>query len=276
MDRSNPHSALAVNVSPHVLPRDAGYLALELRHARKQRAQGGVVFELEITDFELHSGEFIAIVGESGCGKSTLLDLLALVSRPTESQVFRYHNPAQGASHDLKALWERGDESTLAQLRRSQLGYVLQTGGLLPFLSVRQNIALSAKLNGECRDADLIRLAERMDVDKLLEKKPQYLSGGQRQRVAILRALHHRPRLILADEPTAAVDKSRARKIVEDFDTLARETGATVVMVTHDRELVAPFADRTYSFTVTEVSKTLTRSTCYQQVMPHSTGAATP
>jgi putative ABC transport system ATP-binding protein len=240
-------------------------LALQLGTGRKRRAQGGVVFELEIEEFTLQTGEFVAIVGESGCGKSTLLDLLALVSRPTESRVFLYHDPIDGTRHDLKALWERGDEETLAGLRRSQLGYVLQAGGLLPFLTVRQNIALSTRLNGEHRDADLVHLAARMDVDKLLEKKPQYLSGGQRQRVAILRALHHRPRLILADEPTAAVDKTRARTIVADFDALARETGATVVMVTHDRELVTPYADRTYSFAVTEVSRTLTRSRCFEQ-----------
>ncbi|QVL50258.1 MAG: ATP-binding cassette domain-containing protein [Thiocapsa sp.] len=241
------------------------WTTLEIHNTIKRREQGGVVFELNIGRFSLFKGEFVAIVGESGCGKSTLLDLLALVSRPTDCEVFRYRALESESHHDVKLLWDQGDESGLARLRRSELGYVLQTGGLLPFLSVRQNIELATQLNGERRDDDLTRFARQMGIEKVLDKKPQYLSGGQRQRVAILRALHHRPRLILADEPTAAVDKRRAQHIVEDFNRLAQKTDATVVMVTHDRALVAPFAHRTFSFAVEEVTSTFTRSVCYQE-----------
>jgi putative ABC transport system ATP-binding protein len=226
----------------------------------KRREQAGVAFELEIPEFVLHTGQFVAITGDSGCGKSTLLDLLALVSRPSRCGRFVYHD-AHGQS-DIRALWENGDEAGLAALRRSHLGYVLQTGGLLPFLSVRQNIRLPAQLNGRHDEAELRRLAERLGIAGVLDKKPQYLSGGQRQRAAILRAIYHRPRIVLADEPTAAVDKQRAHGIVRDFGILAKEHATTVVMVTHDRELVRPFADLTYSFTVNEVAENLTRSVC--------------
>ena len=101
-----------------------------------------------------------------------------------------------------------------------------------------------------------------MGIDELLNKKPQYLSGGQRQRVAILRAITHHPKVILADEPTAAVDKTRALNIVKDFHILAKERGTTIVMVTHDRTLISPFADVTYTFDMIKRSENLTQSNC--------------
>ena len=248
---------------------------LELTEGFKRREQGGVAFELAIPDLRLYAGQFVAIVGDSGCGKSTLLDILALVSKPSRCATFVYSesdggergdglgiDPKLNLKLDLKRLWERADEGQLAALRRSRLGYVLQTGGLLPFLTAFQNVQLPSLLNGRRHDDAIRALARRLGVDGVLEKKPQYLSGGQRQRVAILRAVQHHPRIILADEPTAAVDKTRARSIVQDFDALARDTGATIVMVTHDHDLVAPLADVTYSFEVEELSDSLTRSTC--------------
>jgi putative ABC transport system ATP-binding protein len=235
-------------------------LVFELCDALKRREQGGVAFELHIPKLALYQGQFIAVVGESGCGKSTLLDLLALVSKPTTCSQFVYHEIQQ--STDVKQLWENKEESALAELRRSRFGYVLQTGGLLPFLSVFQNLQLPSKINGYKNRTEIIELAKRIGIEGVLHKKPQYLSGGQRQRVAILRALTHHPKIILADEPTAAVDKTRARSIVKDFNTLAKESGTTIVMVTHDHALVAPFADVTYTFDLNEVSETLTRSHC--------------
>lgn len=236
---------------------------LQLTKALKHREQGGAVFELHIAEFKLQQGQFVAIVGDSGCGKSTLLDMLALVSRPTECEAFTYyHDGDTRSSADLKALWNNNDELELAALRRSHLGYVLQTGGLLPFLTVFQNIQLPSKLNAQHNDAEIFALAKRIGVERVLEKKPQYLSGGQRQRVAILRALHHRPKIILADEPTAAVDKKRAYEIVKDFKALAQEHKTTIVMVTHDRELVEPFADASYTFEVKPLSDSLTHSHC--------------
>jgi putative ABC transport system ATP-binding protein len=252
-----------VDLNPCPGDMTASAVTLELLQTRKNRTQGGVTFELSIDDFKLYRGEFVAIVGESGCGKSTILDLLAFISRPTKSDRFCYYN--DNRVYDIAALWQRNDENTLAQLRRSQIGYILQTGGLLPFLTVRQNIQLAVQFNGQCdQQGRLDALAERIGVASVMAKKPQYLSGGQRQRVAIVRAMAHQPQFILADEPTAAVDQQRARQIVADLNQLARETHTTVVMVTHDRDLIIPYADRCYGFAVEESSPTMTCSHCYQ------------
>jgi putative ABC transport system ATP-binding protein len=110
-------------------------------------------------------------------------------------------------------------------------------------------------------------MAERMGVADCLNRLPESLSGGQRQRVAILRALSHSPRLVLADEPTAAVDKRRARLIVQDLRSLARDEGLSIIMVTHDLDLVHEVADRTYGFEVSQVSESQTLSICSQEVL---------
>ncbi len=239
---------------------------LELAEVEKRRERAGVAFELTVPALSLSAGTFAAVVGESGCGKSTLLDLLALVLRPTTCGAFHLYPPVDaGASGpvDIAALWQAGDEAALAAYRREQLGYVLQTGGLFPFLTVRGNILLSARLKGERIGPDrLAEQAARIGIAEHLAKKPRYLSGGQRQRVAILRAILHRPRLVLADEPTAAVDKARARAIVEDLHGLARDQGTTIVMVTHDQGLVMDLADEVYGFTVEAVDDVTTRSRC--------------
>jgi len=232
----------------------------------KVREQGGVSFELRVPRFVVRPGSFVALVGESGCGKSTLLDILALVLQPTRCDRFLFKDPdadSVWATDDVMDLWQSGDEQGLAQLRRRRLGYVLQSGGLLPFLSALDNLRLPLLLNGRAERVDEIRrLAERIGVATVLSKKPRYLSGGQRQRVAILRALVHGPALILADEPTAAVDRARARTIVEDLGGLAREGGSGVIMVTHDPQLVDTVADRVWGFSVEQVDDDLTRSVC--------------
>lgn len=234
---------------------------LVLENVIKHREQGGVAFELQVPKLVLQRGSFVAFVGESGCGKSTLLDMLALVLHPTECGRFELYEGERVI--DIKALWQQGDEAELARLRREMLGYVLQSGGLLPFLNVADNISLPQRLkSGHVQPEVINRMAERMGVLGLMKKKPQFLSGGQRQRVAILRAMAHDPLLILADEPTAAVDRKRAGAIADDFTTLAREHGSTIVMVTHDLKLVAPVADRVYGYEVNAVTERLTRAVC--------------
>jgi putative ABC transport system ATP-binding protein len=232
-----------------------------LRDLVRVREQGGVAFELRVPAFDLHAGEFVALVGESGCGKSTLLDILALVLRPSSVGSFVLRDGGTHRSVDANALWQANDEDGLARVRREMLGYVLQSGGLLPFLNVRRNIGLPRRLKTG-RRGDIHDLAERMGLGGLLDKKPRYLSGGQRQRVAILRAIGHRPALILADEPTAAVDRARARAIVSDFRDLAKAEGCAIAMVSHDQQLVQDFADRSYGFEVESPSADLTLSTC--------------
>lgn len=213
----------------------------------KRRKSGGRTFELLIDHLQLGAGRFVAVVGPSGSGKSTLLDLLGLVLRPDSCGSFLLDpgeaRDPQGAS-DICGLWRRGAEHELARLRRAQLGYVLQTGGLLPFLSVGENIAMMAELNGRAAQREAINEAlSGMGLEGYRNRATATLSGGERQRVAIIRALFHDPALILADEPTAAVDQDRARAIVSDFRALARRRGTTVVMVTHDISLVQHVAD---------------------------------
>ena len=245
--------------------RGTGRFMIRLDGVRKRRVQGDSVFELAVPSLRVEAGQVVALLGSSGCGKSTLLDMLALVMEPTAARCFELH-PGHGATvADVRALWQHADEAALASLRRDHLGYVLQTGGLLPFLSVRENIALPGRIKGMGEQrARLERLAERLGVRECLGRMPSALSIGQRQRAAILRALAHAPRLVLADEPTAAVDKARARAIIDDMEALARDEDVAVVVVTHDVELLAGRVDRVYGFEVEQVSALETRALCRQ------------
>jgi putative ABC transport system ATP-binding protein len=237
-------------------------VVLSVNGLKKVRGNQAGSFELQVPRLVFGKGRFIGIAGESGCGKSTLLDILALVLRPSGCEQFQLVL-GSGVTVDIKALWEARRDADLAIVRRRHLGYVLQSGGLLPFLTVQQNAELPVRIKGlRGAEGDTLRIATRLGLGALLGTKPQFLSGGQRQRAAILRALAHRPSIVLADEPTAAVDKDRARKIVGDLSSLAKESGVTVVMVTHDHDLIAGVAEVTYGFEVVQVSDTLTRSIC--------------
>jgi putative ABC transport system ATP-binding protein len=234
-----------------------------MRDVGKTRIHGGSSFELQVPDFSVTAGQLVALVGPSGCGKSTLLDIIALVMAPTRVGAFEMRPDAAGPAYDVREFWARADEASLAGLRRDYLGYVLQTGGLLPFLNVRDNVALPARIKGS--DDALARLellAERLGVADTLDRMPDSLSIGQRQRVAILRALAPSPRLVLADEPTAAVDRARARAIMDDMQSLAREEDVAVLLVTHDVDLVEGRADLTYTFETEQLSEQVSRSVC--------------
>jgi putative ABC transport system ATP-binding protein len=224
---------------------EAAYIVRDLSIERRHSDCG---FRLDVPEFRVARGEFVAIVGATGCGKSTLLDILALILRPDRAERFEFVCPSKGPrSLTRMSGWQRN------RIRREALGYVLQTGGLLSFLSVRENILLSAKLKGGIRNKRrrLRDLAARLGILDQLSKNPQALSGGQRQRVSIARALIHDPVIVLADEPTASVDGFTAKKIVDEFKRLATSRGAAVVMVTHDTRLVAPpVCDRAYTFDV--------------------------
>jgi putative ABC transport system ATP-binding protein len=222
-----------------------------LKNVVKVREKGGNVFELHLPEFIIQPGQFVALVGQSGCGKSTLLDMLAMVLGPTQAERFTLRVPSSGRTFEVPEL----NEEQMARLRMAELGYVLQTGGLLPFLSVRDNIMLPCRINNRGdADSQVAMLVERLDIAGQMGKKPQYLSGGQRQRVAIARALAHQPPIVLADEPTAAVDKLSAREIRDKFKELTASMGVTVLMVTHDESLVAPVVDRIFRFQVSRQS----------------------
>jgi putative ABC transport system ATP-binding protein len=234
--------------------------ALLLRNINKTLERGGVRFRLEVPSLEVDRGQFVAVVGRSGCGKSTLLDIVGLIRRPDSAECLsiglRY------GSLELSAAGNR----TRAMARRCLLGYVLQSGGLLPFLTAEENIRFRATLAGvQLRPGELDNLTGALGIREQLSKKPQFLSGGQRQRVALARAMIHSPQLLLADEPTGAVDQETARDIIVQMKRLAVERRTAVVMVTHDVPLVQPVADRMIGFTLQRPTEDLTVSNCREE-----------
>ncbi len=231
-----------------------------LRDVEKIRTKGGASFTLRVPELVIHRGEFCSVVGPSGCGKSTLLDLLALVLDPSRSSCFSI----TVAQNQTMKEWDipRLSENDAARIRRRNIGYVLQNGGLLPFLTVRENIMISADISGRpVARKEFDTLVGFLGLDDQLNKKPQYLSGGQRQRVAVARALIHHPAIILADEPTAAVDYPTALDIRDELKHLAHALGAAVVMVTHDRSLVDAISDVQVQFEVTRKASRETLAT---------------
>ncbi|MBM9613295.1 ATP-binding cassette domain-containing protein [Desulfobulbus rhabdoformis] len=231
-----------------------GNVVYTLRDVVKTRSKGGASFTLRVPALDVHKGEFCSVVGPSGCGKSTLLDMLALVLEPSQVGQFRLNVPSLAGvqSCDVEGL----PENTAARIRRHNIGYVLQSGGLLSFLTVRENIMLTAQISRLRVDTDdFEHLVETLGLGDQLEKKPQYLSGGQRQRVAVARALIHRPKIILADEPTAAVDYPTALDIRDELQSLARQMDAAVIMVTHDRSLVEEVADLQVHFALSRIKR---------------------
>jgi putative ABC transport system ATP-binding protein len=186
-----------------------------------------------VPELKIRPGEIAVVKGASGCGKSTLLDLLALALRPDGAAYFAFR-PEHREPADPLSLWQRGDLDGLGRLRGAHIGYVLQTGGLLPFLSARENIELPCRLLGQDPRGQTDRLAERLGIAGLLARPPGRLSVGERQRVAIARALVHRPSVVLADEPTASVDPVNAAAILGLFLELVSQCGASAVIASHD------------------------------------------
>lgn len=242
----------------------------QLSNVKKDRSKGGITFTLCVPEFLVRSGEFWAVVGSSGCGKSTLLDLLALVLAPTSAARFIMNPDKAAQGLDMQSLSDHAGTA----IRRNHIGYILQNGGLLSFLSVRDNILLPAALNSiNISNSDFNSLVELLGLGDQLAKKPQYLSGGQRQRVAVARALVHRPSIVLADEPTAAVDSQTARDIVSELHLLSREMGATVIMVTHNPGLINTTADARVDFEVIRHSGNQTTATTSIQRLTNSVSA---
>lgn len=213
----------------------------------RKRWKAGAGFLLEVPELTITRGERVALVGYSGCGKSTLLDILAMILKPDEAGRFSLLSSSDGYL-DVARAWEAGDLDRLARARMAHLGYVLQTGGLFPFISVRENIALTRRVLG----LDLVRpveeLAGRLGIGAQLDKLPAQLSVGERQRVAIARAMAHEPEVVIADEPTASLDPINAEAIMALFTALAEESGVTLVVATHDWERVDEYGFRRIGF----------------------------
>lgn len=198
--------------------------------------QGSGSFEVMVPSLTLHRGETLALTGESGSGKSTVLELLGLAAPPLPGAAFRWY--AETAV-DIAALWRAGDEGALARMRARLIGFVMQTGGLLPFLTVRENIGINRRLLGlPAEDARLTHLTMALEIAPLLDRRPAQLSIGQQQRVSIGRALAHGPALVLADEPSSALDPRLADRVLGLLRDLAVESGAAVVIATHEQRRV--------------------------------------
>lgn len=219
---------------------------LTVKNLTKTLESGSYRFDLCVPNLTLRPACFYGLTGKSGSGKSTLLDLLAMVSVPTTVEQFEFRSRFEIV--DIAALQENSDDIAISKLRQQNIGYVLQTGGLFPFLTVRRNLELPFRLSGHSvARQELEDLTRPFEIDEHLDKYPLALSGGQRQRVSVIRALCNSPAIVLADEPTASVDENMADIIVEELKNLAAAKGATVLMVSHDTELVEKFADEILS-----------------------------
>jgi putative ABC transport system ATP-binding protein len=223
----------------------------DIREAVVVRSSGHSRFELRVPKLEVQRGEKLALVGPSGSGKSTLLDLLAMVEPPNSVERFLF-TPVAGAPVDVAALLAAKSHDKLAALRRHWLGYVLQTGGLLPFLRVRDNIGLSRALLGLPLEPEVTQAAQALGVAAQLGKVPAALSVGERQRVAVARALAHRPAVVLADEPTAALDPTNASTVMRLFVDQADGFGITVIVASHDPARVEALGFRSISPSLTQ------------------------
>lgn len=200
---------------------------LEVKNVKKiytTRFGSNQVEALRDVNFTVERGEYVAIMGESGSGKTTLLNILAALDKQTEGKVYL-------KDRDLGKLKEK----EIATFRRQNLGFVFQDFNLLDTFSLKDNIFLPLVLSGKKypeMEKRLKPIAEKLGIEKLLEKYPYEVSGGQKQRAAIARALITKPQLILADEPSGALDSKAADSLMNLFTTINQE-GQTIVMVTH-------------------------------------------
>ena len=198
------------------------------------QSEGVPVRALRGVDLVLDDGEFLAVMGPSGCGKSTLLNLVAGLDTPSDGDIVLAGQSLAGK-----------DENALARIRRAHIGIVFQFFNLLEGMSVLENVTLPAVIAGSPRKKAESRARDLLDLLGLADKAkaaPGVLSGGQRQRLAIARALANQPTLLLADEPTGALDSAGGLEVLELFRRLHRE-GQAIMLVTHDEE-VAAAADR--------------------------------
>ena len=204
-----------------------GTPVLQVSHIEKvYGSRSNVTRALADVSFTIDKGEFVGIMGASGSGKSTLLNCVSTIDAVTSGQVV-----INGA--DIT----RAKSAELTRFRREQLGFIFQDSNLLDTLTARENIALPltiARVPAKEVLARVGQVAQRLNIAQTLDKYPYQLSGGQQQRVAAARALVTDPALIMADEPTGALDSKNARLLLESFETMNRQYRATVLMVTHD------------------------------------------
>jgi len=182
-------------------------------------------------DLTVRRGEFLAVMGPSGCGKSTLLHVLGLITPPDDGAIELDGQPLPAGQARRNAL------------RREHIGFVFQRFNLLNVLTARDNVAVSLRIRGKSDNGRVAELFEALGVARESRRKPEQMSIGQQQRVAVVRALAHRPALLLADEPTGNLDSTNSQALLEILRQTNRKEGQTIVMITHSAS-VAASADR--------------------------------
>ena len=213
-------------------------IAMKIENLVKRFGQGdSEITVIDGAEFTLSKGEFVGLVAPSGSGKTTLLMMLGCVLEPTSGKI----TIGNEVVYDNK--WLVKDDR---ELRRKKIGFIFQAHYLIPFLNIQENITLLPYENGESPKVVKPRvnaIMEYLDMSDKMDNMPSELSGGQNQGIAIARALANNPDIILADEPTAALDKERAISVVKMLKKITREQNVTIIMVTHDDRLL-PFCDK--------------------------------
>ncbi len=192
----------------------------------------GLPNELEVLhgiDLTIYKGEFVAIVGESGSGKSTLMNVIGVLDTPTKGEYSLNHE-------DIKQL----SENQKSAIRNKHIGFIFQNFNLVSRTNILKNVELPllyAKVDAKQRKEKAIELLKSVNMDNRMNHKPSELSGGQKQRVAIARALANNPSIILADEPTGALDSDTSKQVMDILHNLHKNNGNTIVFITHNPEL---------------------------------------
>lgn len=209
---------------------------LKLEHVEKYYGnKSNLTKALDQVSFEVETGEFVGIMGASGSGKTTLLNCISTIDRVTGGKIVVEGRDITGMKGNA-----------LNKFRREKLGFIFQDFNLLDTLTAYENIALPLSIRNTPPlkiDAKIIELAEILGIDDVMKKYPYQMSGGQKQRVAAARAIIGDPAMVLADEPTGALDSKSARSLLESMEGMNQNYGATILMVTHDA-FAASFATR--------------------------------
>jgi len=209
---------------------------LELQGVTREFTQGTeVIYALRKTNFTVKAGEFVAVIGPSGSGKSTFLTIAGGLRNPSSGRV-------KVNSVDITQL----SKKELSEVRLRHIGFILQASNLVPFLTVEKQLELLDRVNGTKPNKQLVsEIFDELGINRLRKKYPSDLSGGERQRVAIAKVLYGQPSLILADEPTASLDTTKAFEVVELLARETHERGKATIMVTHDERLIR-YCDKVY------------------------------
>ena len=227
---------IAISERTETSEKSLAKLAIETRELRKVYGEGNTeVIAMKDASVSVRRGEVVALLGPSGSGKSTFLTAIGLISPPTSGQIWiggELVLDGPDAQTDVRAF------------RRKHIGFVFQKSNLIDFLNARENVQIAMELNGLSHRAAGKRAQELLDslgVGDRANHEVSMLSGGQQQRVAVARALANHPSVLLADEPTAALDSHRGRQVMELFRDVARQHGAGVIVVTHDHRTLDVF-----------------------------------